>query len=283
MLIRERAPAKVNLVLRVGETQANGLHEVCSLFASLELADLVEVEAAAEDSVVCAGVDGPNLVTAAVEAFRRFRPVPPVAIRIDKRIPVAAGLAGGSADAAAVLRALDALASDPTAEWQVPFDHEGLVMFARALGSDVPSQVTPGHWVVSGTGGELRKPRSLPPLAIVLVTSADGLATAEVFRQADRMGLPQPIAPGEADELATRDWPDAQAVADALHNDLQQATLSLRPELSETIERLRGAGALGSQVSGSGPTIFGVFGEREAAEAAAAEFPRSLVTMVATE
>ena len=282
-VIRERAPAKVNLVLRVGSARANGLHEVCSLFASLELADLVEVEPAAADSVVCDGVEGPNLVTAAVEAFRRFRPVPPVAIRIDKRIPVAAGLAGGSADAAAVLRALDAIASDPTAEWQVPFEHEGLVMFAAALGSDVPSQVTPGHWVVGGTGADLRKPKPLPPLAIVLVPSAEGLSTADVFREADRIGLPRPIDAAEAEELAAREWADADAVAAALHNDLQAATLSLRPELEDTIERLRAAGALGAQVSGSGPTIFGVFADRSAADAGAAEIPGALVTMVATE
>jgi 4-diphosphocytidyl-2-C-methyl-D-erythritol kinase len=282
-VIRERAPAKVNLVLRVGEAQPNGLHEVCSLFASLELADLVEVESATEDSVVCEGVEGPNLVTAAVEAFRRFRPVPPVAIRIDKRIPVAAGLAGGSADAAAVLRALDALVADPTVEWHVPFDHDGLVLFAAALGSDVPSQVTPGHWVVTGTGAGLRKPKPLPPLALVLVPSAEGISTVEVFEEADRLGLPRAIGPHEADELAGRAWPDAQSVAAALENDLQEATLSLRPELAGTIERLRAAGALGAQVSGSGPTVFGLFPDREAAGAAAAEIPGALVTMVASE
>jgi 4-diphosphocytidyl-2-C-methyl-D-erythritol kinase len=281
--IRERAPAKVNLVLRVGPVADNGLHAVCSLFASLELADLVEVAPAADDLVVCDGVDGPNLASAAVEAFRRLRPVPPVEIRIEKRIPVAAGLGGGSADAAAVLRALDALAADPTSEWNVPFDHEGLVLIAASLGSDVPSQVTPGHWVVAGTGEQLRKPKPLPPLALVLVPSEEGLSTADVFGEADRLGLPTPIAPDEAAALAERDWPDAHAVAGALSNDLQDATLSLRPELAGVLERLRAAGALGAQVSGSGPTVFGIFETDEAAQAAAAEIPGAVVTMVASE
>ena len=280
---REVAPAKVNLVLRIGPVAEDGLHEVCSLFARLDLADVVEVEPADADRVVCEGVEGPNLALAAVEAFRRIRPVPQVEVRIDKRIPIAAGLAGGSADAAAVLRALDALGSDPTSEWLVPFEHEGLVLIARSLGSDVPSQVTPGHWVVSGTGAELRRPQALPPLALVLVPAAEGLATADVFREADRLGLPRAIEPGEVSALAQREWADAQAVADALRNDLQEATLSLRPKLARTLGKLLRAGALGAQVSGSGPTVFGVFGDRAAAEAAAAEIPEAVVTMVASE
>ena len=281
-VIREVAPAKVNLVLRVGPVAANGLHELCSLFASLELADAVEVEPAAEDRVVCEGVEGPNLALRAVEAFRHVRAVPQVEVRIDKRIPVAAGLGGGSADAAAVLRALDALSSDPSWEWQVPFEHDGLVMIGAGLGSDVPSQVTPGHWVVEGTGQKLRPARPLPAMAVLLVPSAEGLATADVYREADRLGTPAPIDPGLAGELAAREWPDARAVADALHNDLQDAALSLRPALAQTLERVRGAGALGAMVSGSGPTVFGIFESAEAADEASLAIPGGLVTMVAS-
>jgi 4-diphosphocytidyl-2-C-methyl-D-erythritol kinase len=280
-VIREVAPAKVNLVLRIGPVAEDGLHEVCSLFASLELHDVVEVRAADRDVVVCEGVEGPNLAEAALAAFRRMRPTPPVEIRIDKKIPVAAGLGGGSADAAAVLRALDALTSDPTSEWMVPFDDEGLQMLALPLGSDVPSQVSPGNWVVEGTGGTLRAPKPLPVLALVLVPDEHGLSTADVFREADRLGLPQPLEPGAGAALAAREWPSAAAVAEALHNDLQPAAVSLRPEIGERIEALREAGALGAQVSGSGPTVFGVFGERADAERAAAAIPGALVTMVA--
>jgi 4-diphosphocytidyl-2-C-methyl-D-erythritol kinase len=280
-VIREQAPAKVNLVLRIGPVAPNGLHEVCSLFASLELADVVEVTPSDRDQVICEGVEGPNLAQAAIDAFRHIRPVAPVEVRIDKRIPVAGGLGGGSADAAAVLRALDALSSDPTSEWRVPLEFEGLLMIAAGLGSDVPSQVWPRSWVVEGTGAGLRTARPLPPLAVVLVPSERGLSTADVFQEADRLGLPQPIAPDAAAQLAAREWPDAQAVADALSNDLQEAALSLRPELSATLERVRDAGALGAQVSGSGPTVFGLFATSDDAEAAAAGIPGALVTMVA--
>ena len=282
MRIRERAPAKINLILRVGPVADDGLHELCSLFASLDLADAVEVETADADRVVCAGVEGPNLALRAVEAFRHVRPVPQVEVRIDKRIPVAAGLGGGSADAAAVLRALDALAADPTSEWQVPFDHDGLVMIGAGLGSDVPSQITPGHWVVHGTGASLIAPRPLPEMAVLLVPSDEGLSTAQVYAEADRLGLPRAIEPGEAQALAQHEWPDVRAVAGALANDLQDAALSLRPELAGTLERVRAAGAAGAQVSGSGPTVFGLFEDRAAADAAGLEFPRALVTMVAS-
>src|SRR4051794_15438503 len=106
-MILETAPAKVNLVLRVGPRRPDGLHDICSLFASLDLADEVTVEEASADEVACPGVDGPNLAHAAIEAFRdAVAPdLPPLRVTIGKRIPIAAGLGGGSADAAAVLRA----------------------------------------------------------------------------------------------------------------------------------------------------------------------------------
>jgi 4-diphosphocytidyl-2-C-methyl-D-erythritol kinase len=271
-MIREAAPAKVNLVLRIGPKQPNGLHAVASLFASLELADEVEVEVAASDSVECAGVDGPNLATAAIERLRQFAPsLPPMRVRIAKRIPVAAGLAGGSADAAAAMRAANSF-------HELPFDEHQLREIAAPLGSDVPSQIAPAHAVVSGTG-ELVERVGLPPLALVLVTSEQGLSTAEVFRTAAEMGLPRTsLETADLHELAGQ---PIDVIAARLENDLEPATLHLRPELEHVIDRLKDAGALGAQVSGSGPTVFGVFADRQAAERASAEIPRSLVTMVA--
>src|SRR4051794_956392 len=173
-MIREQAPAKINLVLRVGPKASNGLHEVASLFASLDLADEIELEPAAEDSVECEGVDAPNLATAAVNALRAASPsLPPLRVRITKRIPVAAGLAGGSADAAAVLRAANSY-------HEVPFDDDQLRAIAVQLGSDVPSQVVPRHAVVTGTG-DLVGPVDLPEIAVVLVPADVGLATGDVF------------------------------------------------------------------------------------------------------
>ena len=271
-MIREQAPAKVNLVLRIGPTQSNGLHAVASLFASLDLADEVEVAPAAEDSVECPGVDGPNLAERAVRLIRGYAPwIPPLHVRIAKRIPVAAGLAGGSADAAAALRAANSFQ-------EVPFDDDHLRAIAAALGSDVPSQIAPANCVVTGTGERVERV-DLPEMHVVLVPSADGIATADVFRKADQMQLPRPSL--EHDDLFTLAREPLAVIAGRLENDLQPATLRLRPELTATIQSLLDAGALGAQVSGSGPTVFGLFADEDAAAAAAAEIPGALATMVA--
>jgi 4-diphosphocytidyl-2-C-methyl-D-erythritol kinase len=271
-MIRESAPAKVNLVLRIGPQQSNGLHAVASLFASLDLADEVEVEVAAEDSVECAGVEGPNLAEHALRLIRGYAPwIPPLRVRITKRIPVAAGLAGGSADAAAALRAANSFQ-------EVPFDDDHLRAIAAALGSDVPSQIAPAHCVVTGTGERVERV-DLPAMALVLVPSQLGLSTADVFRKADQLQLPREVA--EAADLHALAAEPSATIAARLENDLQPATLRFRPELEDTIAALLDAGALGAQVSGSGPTVFGVFADGGAAAAAAERIPSSLVTMVA--
>ncbi|TMM14243.1 MAG: hypothetical protein E6G00_00725 [Actinobacteria bacterium] len=147
----ELAPAKVNLVLQVGPRRDDGLHELCSLFASLELADTLRFEVAdaddGQDEVHCPGVEGPNLITAALGAYRDTVPdaVPSLWVTVNKRIPVAAGLGGGSADAAAAMRAANRLAGGP-------LDADALRALGRRLGSDVPSQVEPGHAIVEGSG-----------------------------------------------------------------------------------------------------------------------------------
>jgi 4-diphosphocytidyl-2-C-methyl-D-erythritol kinase len=270
--IRELAPAKVNLVLRVGPRAANGLHEVCSLFASLELADVVEVEPALEDSVECEGVDGPNLASAALERLRQYAPsMPPMHVRIEKRIPVAAGLAGGSADAAAAMRAANSF-------HELPFDDDHLREIATPLGSDVPSQIVPAHAVVTGTGERVDRVE-LPPMPVVLVPAPAGLSTGDVFKKAQTMGLMRSeLDPTDLYALAEQ---SPEAIAARLENDLQPATLRLRPELQGVIDQLHGAGAVGAQVSGSGPTVFGLFADAATADAAAAEFPRAIVTAVA--
>ncbi|HEX4734209.1 MAG TPA: 4-(cytidine 5'-diphospho)-2-C-methyl-D-erythritol kinase [Thermoleophilaceae bacterium] len=271
-MIREPAPAKINLVLRIGKMAPNGLHEVASLFASIDLADEVELEPAPEDSVECEGVEGPNLALAAVERLRQYAPsLPPLRIRITKRIPVAAGLAGGSADAAAAIRAANSF-------HEVPFDDDQLREIAAPLGSDVPSQIVPAHSIVTGTGESVARV-DLPEMHVVLVPSALGIATADVFRKADQMELPRPSLDAE-DLFALAGEPPA-TIAGRLENDLQPATLRLRPELTGVIQSLLDAGALGAQVSGSGPTVFGLFADEGAAAAAAGQIPGALATMVA--
>jgi 4-diphosphocytidyl-2-C-methyl-D-erythritol kinase len=259
--VEERAFAKVNLILHIGRRRVDGLHPLGSVFASIELHDDVLVEAAEVDGVDCAGIDGPNLAAAALAAFRRRVPeLPPLRVRIDKRIPVAAGLGGGSADAAAVLRAANRIAGDP-------LDVPALRELGAGLGSDVPSQVDPRHVLVSGVG-ESVEPVELPQFGALLVPQNPGLSTADVYAEFDRIGGGR----REVDLAALRSLTREMALLPVLGNDLQPAALALRPELSPVLASLRGAGALGALVSGSGPTCFALFEDRAAAEAAAARF-----------
>lgn len=260
-VVRELAYAKLNLVLHVGRPQADGMHPLCSLFASIDLADVVEVRPAADDSVDCPGVSGPNLCADAVAALRAHASLPPLEISIRKRIPVAAGLGGGSADAAAVLRAANAIAGSP-------LDKAALRALGAELGSDVPSQVEPCHALVEGTG-ERVEPIALPPLAAVLVPCPDGLSTRSVYTEFDARD--EGRATLDAAPLrAVAASADAAVVAGGIENDLEPAAVALRPELVGTLDALRDAGALGAAVSGSGPTCFGLFASRGEAERAAA-------------
>lgn len=268
-MIRERAFAKLNLVLHVGHPRPDGLHPLCSIFASVDLADTIEIEPArdgASDSIKCAGVQGENLAQAALSAFRRRVPsLPPLEVRIDKRIPVAAGLGGGSADAAAVLRAANQVAGNP-------LDSGALRELAAGLGSDVPSQVEPRHALVQGTG-ELIERVELPNMAVLLVAQNEGLSTADVYARFDRMG-------GGRDRLDPEPLRAFAGALDpsAIENDLQPAAVELRPELAGVLDRLREAGARGALVSGSGPSCFGLFAAREEAERAARRVEGAIVT-----
>jgi len=183
-----RAPAKLNLCLYLGRPRDDGLHELRSLFCPLTLADRIVVTDSEDDEVYCPDVAGPNLAEAALAGLRaRGWSRPPVRIEIEKRIPVAAGLGGGSADAAAVLR----LAGDEV---------EGIPELAVELGADVPSQLDPALALVGGAG-ELVEPL-LPPrhFGVVLIAAEDGLSTAEVYAEADRLGISRDA--GELDSIA---------------------------------------------------------------------------------
>jgi 4-diphosphocytidyl-2-C-methyl-D-erythritol kinase len=270
-VLRELAYAKLNLVLQVGRPVRNGLHPICSLIASIDLADEVTAEPkeTGRDSVHCRGVPGDNLAARALAEFRALagKELPPLAITIDKRVPVAAGLGGGSADAAATLRIANELAGHP-------LDREELLRLAAGLGSDVPGQLEPGHALVEGTGERI-EPVSLPPFTAVLLPDPNGLSTAAVYAELDRLdGSRDKLNPEPLRRLAGS--PLAELAA-SLHNDLQPAALSLRPELGQRLDALSAAGAFGVAVSGSGPTCFGLFWDRPAAAAAAAQLPGSLV------
>jgi 4-diphosphocytidyl-2-C-methyl-D-erythritol kinase len=270
--VRELAFAKANLVLQVGPPRGGGLHPVCSLLASLDLADELSVRRAADatDVVSCPGVEGENLAERALAALRARLgdDLPPLAVDIEKRIPVAAGLGGGSADAAAVLRAANALADGALGA-------SALREIGIGLGSDVPSQVEPRHVLLTGVGDGV-EPVTLPSMVLVLVPNAEGLLTADVYAEFDRLGLGrEQLDPGALRRLAKGSLGD---IAAAVGNDLEPAALSLRPELQGTLDALRDRGALAAAISGSGPTAFGVFGELEQAERAAAAIEGAIVT-----
>jgi 4-diphosphocytidyl-2-C-methyl-D-erythritol kinase len=260
------APAKLNLCLYLGSRRADGLHELCSLFEPLALADLIEVSGAERDEVICPGVEGENLVSRALAALReRGWERQPLRVEIEKRVPVAAGLGGGSADAAAILR----LAAGEVA------DIEGL---AAELGADVPSQLRPSMALVRGAGELVEPLPEPPPHAVVLLPDGGGLSTAAVFAEADRLGLGR--EPDELEELEMRLREQAGAGAsplfypDLLVNDLEVAARALRPGIGDALDELREAGAPVTLLSGSGPTAVGLFADLAAARAAAAALDR---------
>jgi 4-diphosphocytidyl-2-C-methyl-D-erythritol kinase len=256
------APAKLNLCLYLGRPREDGLHELCSLFEPLALADLIAVSPAERDEVVCPGVVGENLAARALAELRkRGWEREPLRIEIEKKVPVAAGLGGGSGDAAAVLR----LATGEVA---------GLPELALELGADVPSQLRPALALVRGAGERIEPLPAPAEHAAVLLPGGGGLDTAAVFAEADRLGLGRGAE--ELDDLATRLGQVAGAGAspldypDLLVNDLEPAALSLRPAIGEALEALRGAGAPQAILSGSGPTAVGLFPDLAGAQAAAA-------------
>jgi 4-diphosphocytidyl-2-C-methyl-D-erythritol kinase len=266
------APAKLNLCLYLGEVRDDGLHELCSLFEPLALADPIEVVEAERDEVLCPGVEGENLAARALAGLRaRGWERPPLRIRIEKRIPVAAGLGGGSADAAAVLR----LAREPVgaAGW-IP----NLEEIAAELGADVPSQLAPALSLVQGAGERVERLPDPVPHAVVLLPGGGGLGTADVFAEADRLGLGR--SGEELREIGDRLRRVAGAGAsplsypDLLVNDLEPAARSLRPEIGEALDALRAVGAAAALLTGSGPTAFGLFADLAAAREAADRLDR---------
>ncbi len=196
---RALAPAKINLGLFVGPTRAgDGRHELVTVMQSISLADELTLEQAppeaSADELVCPGVPGApeeNLAARALGAFRAATgwEAPPLRLSVRKRIPVAAGMGGGSADAAATLR----LARHASGLG----DEQLLYELAVSLGADVPAQVSPGRWLATGAGEQLQAlPDPLPSLELLVLPSAAQLSTADVYTEADQLGLTR-----EADEL----------------------------------------------------------------------------------
>ena len=270
MRLETRAPAKLNLCLYVGERRSDGLHEICSLFQAVTLGDVVTMELADgdRDEVICPGVDGENLAAVALARFReRFgwhRPA--VRVVIEKHIPIAGGLGGGSADAGAVLR----LATKGSG---VRARVDELQEMAMSIGADVPSQVEPGSHLVLGAGEVVERLPKTWHLSAVLLTSDRGLSTADVYAMHDQLDHGRNRFQQDCDllqEQVTTAGYSPLEFGNLLENDLVPATLRLRPQAVRALELLEEAGAHVARFSGSGPTAFGLFDTPEQAEAALA-------------
>jgi 4-diphosphocytidyl-2-C-methyl-D-erythritol kinase len=259
MRLRCLAPGKVNLSLYVGAPRADGLHPLVSVVQPVSLADELTLEpapGAGSDEVGCAGVEGENLAGAALAAFRAATgwDAPPQRLTIVKRVPVAAGMGGGSGDAAAALR----LAAHAAGAG----DHGLLLELAARLGGDVPSQVAPGRTLMTGAGEHVRPLGGGPgDLALVILPSEHGLSTPAVYREFDRLGVQRTAA-----ELAEL---EARGGELPVHNDLQDAARSLCPPIDAALDAVAATGAGHVLVSGSGPTVFGLYDDPERARAAA--------------
>ncbi|WP_125778394.1 4-(cytidine 5'-diphospho)-2-C-methyl-D-erythritol kinase [Antribacter gilvus] len=275
--VRVRAPGKVNLSLRVGPVQEDGFHPLATIFQAVALFEDVTATQVAPGAGVSLTVDGPqaglvpldatNLAWRAADLLAQHTGVPAdVALHVTKGVPVAGGMAGGSADAAAALVACDAL-------WDTGVSRSELAMLAAELGSDVPFPLM-GHTAVGTGRGQLLTPAmTRGEFHWAFAVQAEGLSTPRVFAAYDELTGGTGPAPDPAMDSALMSAlraGDPIALGAALHNDLQEAALTLRPHLAEVLDVAQEAGALGAMVSGSGPTVAALGRSRRHALAIAA-------------
>ncbi len=269
-----RVPGKVNLHLGVGDRREDGYHELTTVFHAVSLSDDVTVRAADLLSLRLVGegageipVDERNLAWQAAELMaEHVGRAPDVEILIDKSIPASGGMAGGSADAAAVLVGMNEL-------WELGVPRRDLHAMAAELGSDVPFALHGGTALGTGRGEELTTVLARSTFHWVLAFGAGGLSTAAVYAEIDRLrdnGNPPRIADPEP-LLTALSAGDPRALAPLLGNDLQPAALSLEPELRRTLRAGVESGALAGIVSGSGPTCAFLCASAESAIAVGSE------------
>ncbi|WP_327683366.1 4-(cytidine 5'-diphospho)-2-C-methyl-D-erythritol kinase [Streptomyces sp. NBC_00467] len=267
-----RVPAKVNVQLAVGGARADGFHDLANVFLAVSLYDEVTVSPAAELTVTCEGpdagqvpLDRTNLAARAAELLAaRHGLSPDVHIHIAKDIPVAGGMAGGSADGAGALLACDAL-------WGLGSSRAELLAICAELGSDVPFSLVGGAALGTGRGEQLTELTVGGAFHWVFAVADGGLSTPAVYGEFDRLheGVPVPAPEASGALLEALRTGDASALAAALSNDLQPAALSLRPSLRTTLDTGLAAGALAALVSGSGPTTAFLVKDEDTAESVA--------------
>ncbi|MDQ1482319.1 MAG: 4-diphosphocytidyl-2-C-methyl-D-erythritol kinase [Actinomycetota bacterium] len=262
-----RVPAKVNLELMVGPPRPDGFHHLATVFQAVGLHDDVTVEPAEEWGIAINGsyadlvpADETNLAMRAARLLAEEAGLDqPVQITIDKDIPVAAGMAGGSADAAGAILACDAL-------WGLSLSKAAMEALAAELGSDVPFALMGGTAMGSGRGDQLAPVLGRGRYAWVFALSDVGLSTPKVYAECDRLRSKERVQepkPSASLMTALRAG-DAKAVGRALTNDLQPAAFSLQPALEEVLSTGMENGALGGVVSGSGPTVAFLVADTEA-------------------
>jgi 4-diphosphocytidyl-2-C-methyl-D-erythritol kinase len=269
-MIRETASAKLNLYLHVGPVRNDGRHALASLFVFTEDGDAVTVEAARDISLTISGpaagalADLPheeNLIWKAAELLREACGVSQgAAIKLEKNLPTAAGIGGGSADAAAALRALIKL-------WNIKIADDALAQLAFRLGADVPACLAGAPVLVAGAGEDVSPGPALPPLWACLVNPGVKILTGPVFQAFDA-GNPAPAAP-TAPALAEASYDALAQLMGETRNDLQPAAIMHAPEITDIIKRLgQCRGALAARMSGSGATCFALFSTAADAESA---------------
>jgi len=269
-----RVPAKVNLQLSVGPLRADGFHEVVSVFQAISIFDDVSVKYVEKGNegrgitLTVSGatshgvpLDSSNLAYKAAQLMvERYRATPDLDIHIKKEIPVAGGMAGGSADAAGVIVAIDALC-------ELNLSRDEMEKIAAQLGSDVPFSIAGGIAIGRGRGDQLTPALARGTYHWVVAMSGTGLSTPSVYKECDRLRDGLDISRPQASDLLLQALraADAISVGDAMSNELQPAACSLRPALRLVLDVGEEYGALGGIVSGSGPTVVFLVADEERA------------------
>jgi 4-diphosphocytidyl-2-C-methyl-D-erythritol kinase len=263
------APAKINLALHITGQREDGYHTLESLTVFAKIGDQIEIVPSAKDEFFSEGPFGfglaggvANLVEKAREVLRQHaggRPCPPVAIRLTKNLPVASGIGGGSADAAATLHGLNAL-------WQLDLTHDDLTRLSLLLGADVPMCVYGTPLIAKGIGEVIEPIETMPPLHLLLVNPGIAVSTPAIFNALttkQNAALPALLDKSHLESLHS--W--IAWLLDA-RNDLEPPALALYPLIADVLRALRAHGASVVRMSGSGATCFGLFETSEALDAA---------------
>lgn len=262
MLVREKVPAKVNLTLDVLGIEGN-YHNIKSLVASINVYDTVTLIKRADKRITLKVIGFPikcpvqenNAVKAAVAFMKKFQ-TRGVSIIINKKIPVAGGLGGSSADVVAVLKGMKKL-----------FDVDADVMpIANELGSDCGYMMNGGYAVISGRGTEVERKFVEKSIPLILVSSPENVTAKNCYGTYDKLGKVYPACTDEAEKLLVKG--DIKGLAGLMKNDLEEASFTLAPNAKFPKEVLEFVGAEKVLVSGSGPTVYGVFATQSARDAA---------------